>query len=145
MTTDPQAEGELSHAISRVARLHRGTAGQLLREMGLYPGQELLLMRLWEAGPQRQTELIQLLGLDPSTVTRMVQRLEQAGFVTRRPHPEDRRAVLVESSDAGNALRDKVGDMWGRLEKRTVAGLSERERRELARLLARVESNLGGP
>lgn len=134
--------GQISHAIARVARAHRVTAGQLLRRMGLYAGQELLLMRLWETGPQRQSELIKMLDLDASTVTRMVQRLEQNGFVTRCSDPRDRRAVLVATTEAGEALRPEVAAMWQELEDRTLAGVSEEDRDHVARLLAAVERNL---
>ncbi|MCZ4124119.1 MarR family winged helix-turn-helix transcriptional regulator [Streptomyces sp. H39-S7] len=132
----------ISHAVFRTARAHRMAAGRLLRGAGLYAGQELLMMRLWDAGPQRQSDLIKVLELDPSTVTRMVQRLEQSGLVTRRPDPDDGRAVLVEATEAGHALRTPVEDAWRRLEEITVAGLSADERQELARLLARVEGSL---
>lgn len=134
--------GQVSHAIARVARAHRVAAGHLLRRMGLYPGQELLLMRLWESGPQRQSALIKELDLDPSTVTRMVQRLEQTGFVTRAPAPDDRRAVLVSATEAGEALRPEVARMWRELEQRTLAGLPEADRAHLTRLLAALEKNL---
>ncbi|MGK5732652.1 MarR family winged helix-turn-helix transcriptional regulator, partial [Streptomyces sp. URMC 124] len=136
--------GQVSHAIARVARAHRSTAGNLLRKLGLYPGQELLMMLLWESGPQRQSELIKLLGLDPSTVTRMVQRLEQTGLVTRSPCPGDRRAVLVETTAAGEALRKEVEQVWQELEERTLAGLAEDDRKELTRLLSHLEANLTG-
>ncbi|MEW2131081.1 MarR family transcriptional regulator [Streptomyces sp. NPDC005435] len=139
---DSGGSGQISHAIARVARAHRSAAGQLLRRMGLYAGQELLMMRLWETGPQRQSELIKMLDLDASTVTRMVQRLEQKGFVTRSPDPEDRRAVLVATTEAGEALRPEVGTMWQELENRTLAGVSEEDRGHLARILAAVERNL---
>ncbi|MEV4926324.1 MarR family winged helix-turn-helix transcriptional regulator [Streptomyces roseoverticillatus] len=140
----PGGEGQVSHAIARVARAHRSTAGNLLRRLGLYAGQELLMMRLWDAGPQRQSELIKLLGLDPSTVTRMVQRLEQAGLVTREPCAADRRAVVVATTEAGEALRKEVGQVWQELEERTLAGLGDEDRSELARLLAHLEDNLTG-
>lgn len=135
-------DGRISHAIARVARAHRVTAGQLLRRLGLYAGQELLMMQLWEAGPQRQSDLIKLLELDPSTVTRMVQRLEQAGFVTRQPDPADRRAVLVETTPAGEALRREVGQVWQELEDRTLAGIAAEDRAALMRLLGLLEANL---
>ncbi|MCZ4096400.1 MULTISPECIES: MarR family winged helix-turn-helix transcriptional regulator [Streptomyces] len=138
----PVGRTGISHAVFRTARAHRMAAGRLLRGAGLYAGQELLMMRLWDAGPQRQSELIKLLDLDPSTVTRMVQRLEQSGLVTRRPDPDDGRAVLVEATEAGHTLRAPVEDAWRQLEEITVAGLSAADRRELARLLARVEDNL---
>ncbi|MGH4027393.1 MarR family winged helix-turn-helix transcriptional regulator [Actinomycetota bacterium Odt1-20B] len=139
---DVTLAGPISHAISRVARLHRLTAGKLLKDLGLYPGQELLMMHLWDAGAVRQSELIKRLELDPSTVTKMLQRLEQAGHVRRRPDPDDRRAVLVETTEASCGLLTQMTDVWGRLEGHTVAGLDAAECEQLARLLARVEENL---
>src|SRR6476660_10499856 len=84
--------GPISHAIFRVARLHRMIAGNLLRRVGLHPGQELVMMHLWELGPQRQADLIGLLDSDAATMTRTVKRLEDAGFVRRVPLADDKRA-----------------------------------------------------
>ncbi|MEU1281089.1 MarR family winged helix-turn-helix transcriptional regulator [Streptomyces sp. NPDC005805] len=134
--------GEVSHALSRVARLHRIAAGKLLRRLDLYPGQEFLMMRLWGAGPVRQSELIREVGLDPSTVTKMLQRLEQTGHVSRSPDPGDRRAVLVEATPRSCALLTEVSEVWAELEEKTLAGLAPHERTELARLLGKVEQSL---
>ncbi|MET9950767.1 MarR family winged helix-turn-helix transcriptional regulator [Streptomyces sp. NPDC006339] len=134
--------GPLSYALSRVARLHRIAAGRRLRELGLYPGQEFLMMALWDCGPVRQSALIQSLGLDPSTVTKMLQRLEQCGHVRRRPDPADRRAVLVEATEDGEALRARVEEAWSRLEEDSLTGLTPAERADLVRLLGRLEENL---
>ncbi|MGW7436794.1 MarR family winged helix-turn-helix transcriptional regulator [Streptomyces sp. NPDC054849] len=135
-------DGPVSHAISRVARLHRIAAGRLLRDLGLHPGQEFLMMHLWDSGAVRQSELIKAVGLDPSTVTKMLQRLEQAGHVRRRPDPSDRRASLVEATDASCGLLAEVRRAWGELEGQTVEGLDDTERTELARLLGKVEAAL---
>ncbi|MFK4225666.1 MarR family winged helix-turn-helix transcriptional regulator [Streptomyces sp. NPDC019890] len=134
--------GPLSHAVSRVARLHRMAAGKVLKGLGLYPGQEFVMMHLWDAGPVRQSELIKAVELDPSTVTKMLQRLEQAGHVRRRPDPGDRRAVLVEATEESCALHSAVQAAWAELEEHTLTGLDADERRELTRLLAKVEANL---
>ncbi|MFD9291460.1 MarR family winged helix-turn-helix transcriptional regulator [Streptomyces sp. NPDC060030] len=134
--------GPVSHAVSRVARLHRITAGRMLKGLGLYPGQEFLMMHLWDTGAVRQADLIKAMDLDPSTVTKMLQRLEQAGHVHRRPDPDDRRAVLVEATEKSCALRTEVRDAWSGLEDHTLAGLRPAERAELIRLLAKVEENL---
>ncbi|UZI32014.1 MarR family winged helix-turn-helix transcriptional regulator [Streptomyces sp. CA-278952] len=134
--------GPVSHAVSRVARLHRSAAGKALKGVDLSPGQELLMMHLWDRGAVRQTELIRTLDLAPSTVTKMLQRLEQTGHVRRRPDPADRRAVLVEATDESCALHTAVRDAWGSLEEQTLAGLEPAERAELIRLLAKVEENL---
>lgn len=134
--------GPVSHTVSRVARLHRIAAGKVLKGVGLYPGQEFVMMYLWDAGPVRQSELIKAVDLDPSTVTKMLQRLEQAGHVLRRPDPDDRRAVLVEATDTSCGLLAEVERAWGELEEQTLTGLDKSERTELARLLGLVEGNL---
>lgn len=135
-------DGPVSHAISRVARLHRIAAGRALRDLGLHPGQEFLMMHLWDSGAVRQSELIKAVGLDPSTVTKMLQRLEQAGHVRRRPDPADRRASLVEATDTSCALLVEVRRAWGELERRTLNGLDATECAELTRLLGKVENTL---
>ncbi|MFH8776111.1 MarR family winged helix-turn-helix transcriptional regulator [Streptomyces sp. NPDC017958] len=136
------ADAPMSEAIFRAARVHRIMAGNLLRATGLYPGQELLMMQLWEQGEQRQADLIKTLGLDPSTVTKMLQRLEQSGFVTRSPSPTDRRAVVVNATRAGQALRDRVLQAWRDLESITAAGFSAEEHEQAMRVLTRIEANL---
>ena len=135
--------GPVSHSLSRVARLHRIAAGRLLKQSGLYPGQEMVMMRLWEAGPIRQSELIKACALDGSTITKMLQRLEQSGHVRRCPDPADRRAVLVEATEDSCALLTEVSRAWSALEEHTLAGLDPDERAELARLLTNVEEKLG--
>ncbi|MFE3558063.1 MarR family winged helix-turn-helix transcriptional regulator [Streptomyces sp. NPDC059193] len=135
-------DGPVSHAISRVARLHRIAAGRALRDLGLHPGQEFLMMHLWDSGAVRQSELIKAVGLDPSTVTKMLQRLEQAGHVRRRPDPADRRASLVEATETSCGLLFEVRRAWGELERQTLAGLDASESAELTRLLGKVETTL---
>ncbi|MFB0627033.1 MarR family winged helix-turn-helix transcriptional regulator [Streptomyces sp. AB3(2024)] len=135
-------DGPVSHAISRVSRLHRIAAGRVLRELGLHPGQEFVMMHLWDSGAVRQSELIKAVGLDPSTVTKMLQRLEHAGHVRRRPDPSDRRASLVEATEASCGLLVEVRRAWGELERQTLEGLDAVERGELARLLGKVEATL---
>ncbi|MEU8472304.1 MarR family winged helix-turn-helix transcriptional regulator [Streptomyces sp. NPDC029006] len=134
--------GQVSHAIFRVARLHRMLAGQLLRRAGLHPGQELVMMHLWEQGPQRQTDLVRLLDSDAATMTRTIRRLEHAGFVRRRPCPTDKRAALIEVTPAGHALQAVVESIWAELEQHTTAGLALEERETVLRMLGQLEGNL---
>ncbi|MGW2331737.1 MarR family winged helix-turn-helix transcriptional regulator [Streptomyces sp. NPDC001700] len=134
--------GAMNHAIFRVARLHRMLAGQLLRRVGLHPGQELVMMQLWDLGPQRQTDLVRLLGSDAATMTRTIKRLEHAGFVRRRPSEADRRATIIEPTAASLALRKEVEQIWAELEENTTCGLDEEEQHTLIHALTRIEDNL---
>ncbi|MFI5666378.1 MarR family winged helix-turn-helix transcriptional regulator [Streptomyces sp. NPDC051704] len=134
--------GPISHAIFRLARLHRMFAGQLLRRIGLHPGQELVMMHLWELGPRRQIDLVRLMDSDAATMTRTVRRLEQAGFVRRRPSPTDKRASLIEPTVASHALRREVERVWSQLEDISATGLSDGERADALAILERLEQNL---
>ena len=136
--------GPVSHAIFRVARLHKMAAGRLLRSAGLHPNQELLMMRLWDAGPQRQVDLAALLDADSATTTRMIQRLERAGFVRRIPSTSDRRVTYVEPTPASMGLRREVERIWTELEERTVGHLDDDERATALRVLGELEANLAG-
>jgi DNA-binding MarR family transcriptional regulator len=136
------AVGPLSHAIFRVARLHKSLAGRLLRETGLYPGQELVLMALWSDGPQRQVDLVEAVETDAPSMARSITRLEKAGLVRRSPSATDRRAVIVEATEASLALRDKVADAWAELERLTTATLSGPQQAEILRNLGLLEHAL---
>jgi MarR family transcriptional regulator, organic hydroperoxide resistance regulator len=134
----------LSHAIFRVARLHKMAAGQLLRGVGLYPSQELVMMRLWTAGPQRQVDLVRMLESEAPTMTRTIQRLEKAGLVRTSRSPEDRRSIIVEATEPSLSLRKGVEDAWKELEARTVGEWDEARRNEILAALTALESNLVG-
>lgn len=134
--------GPVSHAIFRVARLHRMIAGQLLRPLGLHLGQELVMMHLWELGPQRQTDLVRLVDSDAATMTRSIKRLENAGFVRRRPSPDDKRAVIIEPTAASQALRREVERIWAELESASTGDLTPDQQAETLHALQRLEDNL---
>jgi DNA-binding MarR family transcriptional regulator len=141
--SNASAAGPLSLAIFSLARAHRALAADLLRPLGLHPGQELLLMFLWEHGPQRQTDLAEHVATDSASMTRTVQRLERAGFVRRRPGPGDRRVTLVEPTAASLALRPRVAEIRARLERATAGDLDPARRAEAASLLRALEQNVG--
>lgn len=134
--------GPVVHAVFRLSRLHRMMVGGALRELGLAPGQELLLMQLWDRDGCSQTDLVARLGLDPSTVTKMLQRLERDGWVCRAPSGDDGRVTIVSLTVAGRGLQRHVMSLWSAVERETVRSLSNSERRTLLELLTRVEESL---
>lgn len=134
--------GPVSSAIFRVARAHKALAARLLRESGLRPGQELVLMTLWERGPQRQVDLVESLDSDAPTMARSIARLERAGLVRRRQSPADRRAVIVEATEDALALRQKVETAWAELERITAGRLPAKRRTDVLAMLAELEMNL---
>jgi DNA-binding MarR family transcriptional regulator len=118
-------DGRLSYAIFQLSRAHRGHAAAMLRAMNLHPGQELLLMQLFDRDGQTQSELLESVGLDHSTVSKSLRRMQEAGLLTREPAEHDRRVMVVRLTDAGRALREPIAAMWRRLEEISVRDLTE--------------------
>lgn len=118
-----QDHGRLSYAIFQLARAHRGYAARLLRDLGLHPGQELLLMELLDRDHQTQSELLAAVGLDHSTVSKSLGRMQQVGLLTRTPTEHDRRVLVVSLTDKGRAMRGPLEDMWTVLEHASVRDL----------------------
>ena len=132
----------ISDALFQAARVHRIAARDLLKDTGLYPGQEILMLKLWEYGPTEQSELISSLGLDPSTVTRMVQRLEKSGMVRRSRSARDGRAVVVEATEGSMTVRERVLEAWRELEALTCRLMSAHDSEYLQSLLESARSGL---
>ena len=92
------------------------TYGELLDEVGLTYPQYLAMLALWGADePLTVGELGARLRLDSGTLTPLLKRLEAAGHVVRRRDSVDERRVLLEVSDEGWELRDRVAHVPGAL------------------------------
>jgi MarR family transcriptional regulator, organic hydroperoxide resistance regulator len=121
------SEGQMSYAIFQLARAHRARAAAMLREMDLHPGQELLLMHLLDRDGQTQSELLESVGLDHSTVSKSLRRMQDAGLLIREPAEHDRRVMVVHLTDKGRAMRGPLAAMWRALEETTARNLSAQQ------------------
>ncbi len=113
-----------------------------LQERGMTYARMRLLGALHCHGPQIMTSISDELGVTRRNVTALVDALEEEGLVCRRPHPTDRRATVIEMTDRGVRTMDRMYDEH----RSEVAGLfrdlSEKDRRELARLLGSLRQAL---
>ncbi|MDG0811251.1 MarR family winged helix-turn-helix transcriptional regulator [Cohnella rhizosphaerae] len=130
----------VSFSIFSLARSHHRLAGQLLREAGLYPGQELVLMQLWHRDGQSQNSLSRSLRLDHSTIAKSVRRLEDAGLVSCSRSEEDKRVTLVSLTQAGRDYEAKVNQAWSKIDEMTIENLSDEEQ---AQFVALAKKNYG--
>jgi DNA-binding MarR family transcriptional regulator len=91
------------------------------------PAQAAILFLLREKDGQSMSELSQVLSMDNSTVTGLVDRLQRSGLVTRRANPDDRRISLIRITPQGVEEIKKAKPVITRVNERIKAGLSERE------------------
>jgi MarR family transcriptional regulator, organic hydroperoxide resistance regulator len=79
-----------------------------LDKLGLTYPQYLVMCVLWEDGDQTIGGIASRLDLEPSTITPLVKRLEQAGRLVRKRNPADERQVNVSLTKEGRAIRAKT-------------------------------------
>jgi DNA-binding MarR family transcriptional regulator len=128
--------------LTQICRAHRNLVASSLDEIKVHVGQDHVLYRLAIDEGITQAQLAGTLGVDASTVTKTLARLERDGLVERRADSSDARALRVYLTAQGRGLVEPVIDIWTRAERRLVRNMSEAERLLLHRLLAEVLANL---
>jgi DNA-binding MarR family transcriptional regulator len=135
------------HAVTSLMRVQQLVIGRLdaiLRPHGLtFARYEALVLLVFSSrGSLPLGKMGERLQVHPTSVTSIVRRLEAAGLVRRRPHPQDGRTVLAEITDAGRALVETataalVADDFA------LGALDEDDLRALSSLLAPVRRDAG--
>jgi DNA-binding MarR family transcriptional regulator len=132
--------------VNEVGRLYGRQFDQLSREeLGLSRAQCRLIGQVAynETGhPSTQAELAQHLDLTPMAVATLVDRMEAAGWITRRPSETDRRANAIELQPRAEAALAKAIAVSDRVQESALAGFSAAERKQLVDMLQRVHANL---
>lgn len=141
--TEETISQSTGYLIAQVCKRHRKKAGELLAEIDLHVGQEMLLLQLWKQDGQKQSDLAQCLGIEPATVTRVLNRMARSGLIVRRADEDDRRISHICLTENGRALQDAVEEKWQELEELSMANFSVEERVLLRRFLKQLADNLG--
>lgn len=124
----------LGPAVQALARSHRARLAALLAPHGIHAGQDVLLLAIWDEPGLRQAALAIRLGVEPPTVTRMLQRLERSGMVERRADPHDARALRVHPTPRSRLLEGTVRRAWAQLDEVLVEELGEEAAERLRQL-----------
>jgi MarR family transcriptional regulator, organic hydroperoxide resistance regulator len=134
---DPLAlERQVCFALSVASRNIVALYRPLLEPMGLTHPQYLVMLALWGDSPLSVKEISGLLQLDPGTLSPLLKRLENAGYVRRERDPSDERQLAVTLTEAGVALRAQAERIPAAMVRRLDMGLDELE--HLQQVLTRV-------
>lgn len=132
----------VSYNLVKLCKQYFNYLNVVLGEYGLYEGQHNLLMQLWEKDGLAQSEICQRLHIEPASASKSIERIENAGFVERRPDPDDARANRIYLTEHGRALETPVRLALADAEERLLADMSLEERLLLRRLLLQMRDNL---
>jgi DNA-binding MarR family transcriptional regulator len=141
MEHKPEHES-INFLLGAIGRSQRTQMNEALSGIGLYAGQEMFLWRLWRQDGLTQSQLAERMCVQPPTVSKMLDRMEKAGLVMRRPDSDDSRVTRVYLTEQGRRSQDAVSEIWKNIERRLTEGLSVEERLLLRRLLLQVHENL---
>ncbi|MBR0145281.1 MAG: MarR family transcriptional regulator [Eubacterium sp.] len=112
-----------------------------LDELDLTYTQYIAMMVMWEKKSTNVKELGECLYLDSGTLTPVLKKLEQKGYLTRHRSAEDERNLVVAITDEGEALKEKAVTIPARMGQ--CVKLSPKEGEELYRLLYKILGNIG--
>lgn len=135
-------EETIGYLLRQACKAYRVKFRTALAESRLHVGQDLILIELWKEDGPSQRELVERLFLEPSTLTRMLSRMEKAGFVERRPDARDARVFRVYLTEQGRSISGPVDRSWAALEEKALEGLTEEDKLVLRRVLPRIHANL---
>ena len=138
---EPEAERpprSVGFLISQLGFFSSRRFHEALEPLGIGP-REFLLMRFVAASDgQSQQALADRLHVPPSRMVALVDHLEDAGLVERRPDPEDRRVRGLYLTRKGRGVLDKAAKIAIDYETRLCAGINREEREQLIDLLQRL-------
>jgi len=134
METIPFEIGETAHAL-------RKAFDRLAVGMGVTRAQWKVLFKLTRKPGLRQVELADMLDLEPITLCRIVDRLEEGGLVERSRDPEDRRAWRLNVTPKAQPLIEKLQGVGAELVEQAFAGIDPKDVETTRKVLAQAREN----
>jgi DNA-binding MarR family transcriptional regulator len=131
-------------SIMRVEQVLMADLNELLKPFDLtFPRYEALMLLLFsQRGELPLGKVGERLQVHPTSVTNTIDRLERSGYVTRKPHPDDRRTTLAQITPAGRRLAGRATAALNEADF-ALRGLSGRETEALIDLLRRARAGAG--
>ncbi|MEW5734458.1 MAG: MarR family transcriptional regulator [Thermodesulfobacteriota bacterium] len=128
-------------SLTATAALRRGFSSAGVENVR--PAYMGVLLALWLEDGLKVLDLSRRAGLEPSTMTGLLDRMERDGLLTRTPDPDDRRAQRICLTPDGLSARDPIMKAVDETLARIMAGLSDEEVETMKRLLRIIISNTG--
>jgi MarR family transcriptional regulator for hemolysin len=133
---------EFAFTLNDVARMLRTYADHKAAQFGITRAQWVVLVRLDRSEGLKQSELAEVLDLQPISLTRLLDKLCECGLIERRPDPVDRRAKRLFLTPAARPLLEKLGDLGEELMATALVGIESRSVERMIGELGIVKENL---
>lgn len=135
---------QLGFLVHNVGRLMRRRFEKRGAALGLSAAQFRALVRVSKEEGISQAKLADLLEIEPISVSRLLDRMEEGGWIERRFDPADRRVRMIWPTAKSRAAYDGIKAVAGEVYEEALQGLSAAERQALIRGLELMAANLAG-
>jgi MarR family transcriptional regulator, transcriptional regulator for hemolysin len=132
----------LGFLVNDVGRLLRRNFNRRVQALGLTQVQWRALAHLSRAEGMTQVALAESLEIQPITLTRLIDRMAAAGWVERRNHPQDRRAVQLYLTPKAQPVLDQMHERAAMTVDLALAGLTGAQQKQLVEDLQHMKTNL---
>ena len=133
---------EFAFMLNDVARMLRTYADQRAAQFGITRAQWVVLVRVDRSEGLKQSELAEVLDLQPISLTRLLDKLCESGLIERRADPIDRRAKRLFLTAAAGPLLEKLGDLGEELMGTALSGVDRESVQHMIEKLGMVKENL---
>jgi len=133
---------EFAFTVNDVGRMLRTYADHKAGQFGITRAQWAVLARLDRFEGLKQSELAEMLDLQPITLTRLLDRLSDSGLIERRSDPNDRRAKRLFLTAAARPLLERLGELGEEMMATALAGVSRESVEQIVAQLAVMKENL---
>jgi MarR family transcriptional regulator for hemolysin len=137
----PQSR-EIAVSVIDVARMLKTYADQRARQFGISRAQWTVLIRLDRCEGLKQSEMADVLDLQPISLTRLLDRLAANGLIERRPDPNDRRANRLYLTPAARPLIEELSHLGEDMMTTVLEGVDDASRDRFLRDLGVMKDNL---
>ena len=131
-------DGLPGHYTRRLNQIAVALFFQETEQWGITPVQYAAMQTVFHSPGLDQRKLARAIGFDASTITGVIDRLEARGLVSRTPSAQDRRVRLLDLTDDGKSLLEKVIPAMLRSQERLLAPLSKNDRAEFMRIIQKL-------
>lgn len=139
-----EESSSINFLLMQVAKLHYKKTSLILETIGLYYGQPPLLKLLSKHEGLTQKELADLLGVQPATIAKMINRMEHNDLLTRAANPGDKRTKKIYLTPKARGLLEKVDQLHKVIGDETFKDFTPEEKMLLRRFLTQIKDNLLG-
>ena len=128
--------------LAQISQEYRHLSDRLMEQIGMHRAPAAVLCRLFLQDGLTQSELASQLSIQGASVTQVLQRMEEAGWVRRERDVEDNRLVRVYLTAKGREKERSITDQFMKLQDAVFAGIAPRERAFLRQLLTQMHQNM---